>query len=55
MQIWRMKPDGSAQEQVTNDEYNNWFAHLSPDGSTWFLFHLRKTFLPMIIRPANEL
>ena len=33
MQIWRMKPDGSEQEQVTNDEYNNWFPHFSPDGT----------------------
>jgi TolB protein len=34
MQIWRMKPDGSGQEQVTpNDGYNNWFAHVSPDGT----------------------
>jgi Tol biopolymer transport system component len=32
MQIWRMRPDGSDQEQVTSDEYNNWFPHLSPDG-----------------------
>jgi Tol biopolymer transport system component len=32
MQIWRMKPDGSEQEQVTSDEWNNWFAHPSPDG-----------------------
>ena len=32
MQIWRMKPDGSAQEQITFDEYNNWFPHFSPDG-----------------------
>jgi Tol biopolymer transport system component len=32
MQIWRMKPDGSAKEQITFDEYNNWFPHLSPDG-----------------------
>ena len=27
-----MKPDGSGQEQLTNDEFNNWFPHLSPDG-----------------------
>lgn len=33
MQIWRMRPDGSNQEQVTNDQFNNWFPHLSPDGS----------------------
>jgi hypothetical protein len=33
MQIWRMKPDGKDPEQVTNDEYNNWFPHVSPDGT----------------------
>jgi hypothetical protein len=33
MQIWRMAPDGSGQEAVTSDEYNNWFAHPSPDGT----------------------
>ena len=32
MQVWRMKPDGKDQEQVTSDEYNNWFPHISPDG-----------------------
>ncbi len=32
MQIWRMKPDGSAQEQITSDEFNNWFPHVSPNG-----------------------
>ena len=32
MQIWRMSPDGSNQEQVTDDQYNNWFPHISPDG-----------------------
>jgi Tol biopolymer transport system component len=32
MQIWRMKPDGSDQVQITNDEFNNWFPHISPDG-----------------------
>jgi len=37
MQILRMKSDGSNQEQLTNDEYNNWFAHVSPDGK-WIAF-----------------
>ena len=37
MQLWRMKPDGSGQEQLTSDEYNNWFAHVSPDGK-WIAF-----------------
>lgn len=32
MQIWRMKADGAEQQAVTNDDYNNWFPHISPDG-----------------------
>lgn len=32
MQVWRMKPDGSEQVQLTFDEYNDWFPHVSPDG-----------------------
>ena len=32
-----MKPDGTGREQLTNDEYNNWFAHPSPDGK-WIVF-----------------
>lgn len=32
MQIWRMKPDGTGREQLTFDEYKNWFPHISPDG-----------------------
>ncbi len=30
--IWRMRPDGSGQERVTQDDYANWFPHPSPDG-----------------------
>ena len=37
MQIWRMQPDGTDQEQVTADEFNNWFPHISPDGK-WLVF-----------------
>jgi len=37
MQIWRMRADGSAQEQITSDEFNNWFPHISPDGR-WMVF-----------------
>lgn len=44
MQIWRMKPDGSQQQQVTFDEYNDWFPHISPDGK-WIAFI---SFLPNI-------
>ena len=33
MQVWRMKEDGSQQEQMTFDlEWNTWFPHVSPDG-----------------------
>jgi len=34
MQIWRMKPDGSDQEEVTFDDSNDWFPHISPDGQS---------------------
>jgi TolB protein len=27
-----MTRDGKNQQRVTNDEYNNWFPHISPDG-----------------------
>jgi TolB protein len=33
MKIWRMRPDGFEQQQVTRDTlYGDWFAHPSPDG-----------------------
>ena len=32
MEIWRLQPDGGAPEQLTDDELNNWFPHVSPDG-----------------------
>ena len=37
MQIWRMKPDGSEQVQLTKGELNDWFPHVSPDGK-WIVF-----------------
>ena len=37
MQIWRMRPDGNGQQQVTNDGFNNWFPHISPDGK-WIAY-----------------
>jgi TolB protein len=37
MQIWRMKPDGSGKEQLTFDETNDWFPHISPDGK-WIVY-----------------
>jgi tricorn protease-like protein len=32
-----MKSDGQDQEPVTNDDFNNWFPHISPDGK-WIAF-----------------
>jgi TolB protein len=37
MQLWRMKTDGSGKEQLTFDQYNNWFPHISPDGK-WIAY-----------------
>ncbi len=44
MQLWRMKPDGTTKEQLTFDENNNWFPHISPDGK-WIAYI---SFLPDI-------
>jgi len=34
MQIWRMHPDGSDQEQITKEQdHNHWFPHISPNGT----------------------
>jgi Tol biopolymer transport system component len=49
MQIWRMRPDGSVPEQVTKDELNNWFPHVSPDGK-WIAY---VTF-PKDVPPADH-
>lgn len=41
MRIWRMRPDGSDQQQVTFDpQYADWFPHPSPDGKwlVWISF-----------------
>src|SRR5262249_23801257 len=42
MQIWRMKADGTDQEQVTNDDFNNWFPHISPDGKSMVILSYEK-------------
>jgi len=63
MQIWRMKPDGSDKEQLTFDEYHNWFPHISPDGK-WIAFisfpmdidpNAHPSYEPVMLRlmPAN--
>ncbi|MFV0465576.1 MAG: hypothetical protein ACK5ML_05825 [Lachnospiraceae bacterium] len=32
MQVWTMNRDGSDPKQITFEEQNNWFPHVSPDG-----------------------
>jgi TolB protein len=49
MQLWRMKPDGSSKEQLTFDEYNDWFPHISPDGK-WIVF----ISFPVTINPNDH-
>ena len=46
MQVWRMKPDGSGKEQMTFDEYNNWFPHISPDGKWMVILSFPTTVTP---------
>lgn len=36
-QLFRMRPDGTGVEQLTNDERVNWFPHVSPD-NTWIVY-----------------
>ena len=37
MQLWRMDPKGNNPEQLTFDDYNDWFPHISPDNK-WIVF-----------------
>lgn len=53
MQIWRMKPDGTGKEQLTFDEYNNWFPHISPDGK-WIVFISFPTEIPVNAHPSYK-
>lgn len=51
MQIWRMKPDGSGKEQLTFDEHNDWFPHISPDGR-WIVFISFPSDIPVDSHPS---
>ncbi|MEY2409226.1 MAG: TolB protein [Verrucomicrobiota bacterium] len=51
MQIWRMQADGSGQEPVTTDEFNNWFPHPSPDGKSLLFLSYEKE---VSGHPANK-
>jgi hypothetical protein len=50
--IWRMNPDGTAQEPVTADEqYADWFPHPSPDGKSLVFVSFDKSVKG---HPANQ-
>ena len=53
MQIWRMKPDGSEPEQLTFDQYNNWFPHISPDGK-WMVYISFPQDIPVDAHPSYK-
>ncbi len=51
MQIWRMRSDGTNPQQMTDTPYNDWFAHVSPDGEK--VVYL--SFYPDELRPEEHL
>ncbi|MCU6791796.1 transporter [Paenibacillus sp. WQ 127069] len=55
MQVWRMRIDGSEQTMMTFDEQsNNWFPHVSPDGATVVYLSYRKDDVEANKHPANK-
>jgi TolB protein len=54
MQIWRMNIDGSEQTQMTFEESNNWFPHVSTDGQTVAYITYRKGDVAPGDHPANK-
>jgi TolB protein len=46
-----MLADGSEQEQVFSDEWNNWFPHISPDGKWMVILSYEKDVKG---HPANQ-
>lgn len=53
MQLWRMKPDGTGNEQLTFDENNDWFPHISPDGK-WILYISFPPTIPVDSHPSYK-
>jgi Tol biopolymer transport system component len=55
MQVWRMNADGTEQTQMTSDEdYNSWFPHISPDGKQVVYISYRKGDVNPGDHPANK-
>lgn len=54
MQIWRMEKDGSNSTQMTFEESNSWFPHLSPDGKRIAYINYKKGDVDPGDHPANK-
>jgi TolB protein len=54
MQAWRMGSDGSNPTQMTFDENNNWFPHVSPDGKLVAYITYKKGDVRPNDHPANK-
>lgn len=55
MQVWRMNADGSEQVRMTfEDDSNNWFPHVSPDGQWVVYIAYRKGDVDPGDHPANK-
>lgn len=54
MQAWRMRKDGSEQTQMTDDQMNNWFPHISPDGKKVVFVSYYKEDVAPGDHPANK-
>ncbi len=53
MQLWRMSSNGSNQEQITFDDSNDWFPHISPDGK-WILYLSFPADIPVNSHPSYK-
>ncbi len=53
MQIWRMQTNGSDQEQITKDNFQNWFAHPAPNGKQMIMISYPLT-VPANSHPHNK-
>lgn len=51
MQIWRMNADGTHAEQLTHDDTNDWFPHVSPDGKQMVYLTCARV---IVGHPANK-
>ena len=54
MQLWRMEADGSDPVQMSFDESNNWFGHVSPDGEKIVFISYKKGDVEIDKHPPNK-